>query len=354
MAGGGAERQVAYLATELGKMGWEVHVALLSYGPNLARLRKGGAVTHLLKASKNYDPRIVWQLVQTIRAVQPCLVQVWMIQMEIFGGLAASLMGVPWLLSERSSEMAYPVTFKNRLRVLFANETDAVVSNSVSGDQYWCQRLRKSVPRYVIPNALPLDEIDAARPLEPEESGSRSREKIVLFAGRLSPEKNLDALLLALRTVVSRLETIAVICGEGPLRAGIEGRLEEWGICDRVRVLGYVDNVWSWMKRADAFVSVGFFEGHPNAVLEAMACGCPLVVSDIPSHREFLDEESALLVSPKAPSEIAHAILNVLSAPEAAARRARNARAKAARWSCRSVASQYAKAYQRIIAGAAS
>ena len=97
-------------------------------------------------------------------------------------------------------------------------------------------------------------------------------------------------------------------------------------------------------------VSVGFFEGRPNAVLEAMACGCPLVVSDIPAHREFLDEGSALLVSPEVPAAIAQAIGSVLTAPDDAARRAKEARAKAAQWSNQAMARQYAHVYQEVLA----
>ncbi len=350
MSGGGAERQLGYLAGELTNMGWEVHVALLSDGPNFRRLESGGVAIHRLRARSNYDPRIGWQLLGTIRAIRPRLVQVWLVQMEVFAGLAAWIMRVPWIFSERSSAMAYPATFKNRLRILFAGAASAVVSNSVGGDQYWNSRLDIRVPRYVIPNGLPLNEIEAARPVGPEESGLVPEESVVLFVGRFSPEKNLETLRLALRYVVSRPRTVAVLCGEGPLRPQIERQLAEDGIGDRVRLPGYVGDVWRWMKRANVLVSVGFFEGHPNAVLEAMACGCPLVISDIPAHREFLNEESALLVDAHAPAAIAQAIASVFTAPEAAARRAQNARAKAAQWSSRAVARQYVQVYQEVLA----
>ena len=74
------------------------------------------------------------------------------------------------------------------------------------------------------------------------------------------------------------------------------------------------------MKASDAFVSTSTFEGQPNAVLEAMACGCPLVVSDIPAHREFLDDQTAAIV-PLKKDAFVKAILYVLQGSEEIARR---------------------------------
>ena len=349
MGGGGAERQLAYLAEEFTCMGWEVHVALLSGGPNMDRLEASGAVIHPLAARSNYDPGILYQLLRTIKSVKPDLIQVWMLQMEVLGGTAAQMARVPWILSECSSELCYPPTFKIKLRVSIAFGAGAIVSNSTGGDEYWRARLGSRVPRWVIPSALPLDEIEAAQAAGPEETGLGPEQKVVLYAGRFSPEKNLETLVLALRQVVSQPGIVAVLCGDGPSRPTIERQVQEYELADRVRLPGYVPSVWSWMKRADVFVSAGLFEGQPNTVLEAMACGCPLVVSDIPAHREFLDEHNALLVDPNTPVEIAQAIGSVLSAPEAAARRAQAARARVAAWSVPAIARQYEQVYQVLM-----
>ena len=80
------------------------------------------------------------------------------------------------------------------------------------------------------------------------------------------------------------------------MRAAVEAAVAGLGLADRVRLVGFVPDAWAWMKRASVLVSPSLFEGHPNVVLEAAACGCPLVVSDIPAHREFLDGENAVLV----------------------------------------------------------
>src|SRR5687768_3558015 len=130
MGGGGAERQLAYLAGPLIARGWEVHVACVAGGPNLARLEESGARIHRLRIRNSYDPRLVWQLARTIRAVGPDLVQAWFVQMDVVAGAVATLTGVPWILSERSSVLAYPPTWKNRLRIAIARHVAAIISNS--------------------------------------------------------------------------------------------------------------------------------------------------------------------------------------------------------------------------------
>ena len=72
-----------------------------------------------------------------------------------------------------------------------------------------------------------------------------------------------------------------------------------------------MDTVWPLLKMSNVFVSTSSFEGQPNAVLEAMACGCPLVVSDIPAHREFLGADTAAIV-PMVREEFVNAIRRAL------------------------------------------
>jgi glycosyltransferase involved in cell wall biosynthesis len=350
LSGGGTARQLTYLAGALGGVGWDTHVIALSGGPNPDRLEASGARLHQLTARESYGPRVFGRLVRTMRAVRPDLVQVWLVQMEILGGLAATALGVPWIVSERSSSVSYHPSIKHWLRVLVARRAAAVVSNSAAGDAYWRPRVSSHVARYIVPNAVPLAEIDAQRPAGPEETGIETGHRLILFAGRLCPEKNLRVLLPALRVVLTRPKTVAVLCGEGPLRAEIERRLTDYGIRDRVRLPGYVTNIWRWMKRADVLVAPSLVEGHPNAVLEAMACRCPLVVSDLPEHREFLDETTASLVNPHDVDALAKALLEALSTPAAATARARNARTRVAALSISSVTRQYAEVYAAVLA----
>ena len=171
MGGGGAERQLAYLAQAGAGTGCEIHVALNQGGPNLDALVESGAVIHRLSVRRNHDPRLFGRLVGAITAVKPDIIQCWLLQMEIAGGAAAVVTRTPWILSERSSADAYAPGLKTRFRVGIAASASAIVSNSLAGDRYWGARTRETVARYIVPNALPLDEI-AAAPVAPDEEAS--------------------------------------------------------------------------------------------------------------------------------------------------------------------------------------
>src|SRR5262245_15846586 len=164
MAGGGAERQLTYLAKELQSLEWDVHVALVGRGPNWTRLQDSGATIHEISSSGAYDARKLQHLRRIIDEVTPDLIQVWLLQMEVLGGLAAMTKGTPWIFSERASAAMYGWTLRTVARTGVAQLASAIVSNSAAGDAYWHGHLVTHVPRYTIPNAIPVDEIVAVSP----------------------------------------------------------------------------------------------------------------------------------------------------------------------------------------------
>lgn len=357
LACGGAERQLSYLAPELANKGLQVHVALLGGGPYLCRLADSQVFIHQLRCHNNYDPYILWQLLQLMRAVKPDIVHTWTLQLDILGGIAAAVTRTPWIIREPSSGLAYPNTWKFFLRRRLVGSAAAIVSNSSTGDLYW-QKYYADKARYVIHNGLPLREIDTAFPSSKDEFGLPPGKKIVLFVGRfdlqnykngLSHVKNLENFVLALHHLRDNPDIVGIFCGDGPRRPAIQEMARQLGIADRVLMLGFIENVWPIMKLAQVFVSVSHFEGFPNTVLEAMACGCPLVVSDIPGHRHFLDENHALLVNRFQPADIARAIKRILAHPEEAQARAQRARQLAQKWTIAAMAEQYERVYMDIV-----
>lgn len=353
MGGGGAERQLAYLATELVARGWDVHVALVSGGPNLERLQRSGATIHMIPAAGNYDPRIFWSVLRLIGRLEPDLVQVWMLQMEVIGAIAAAAQRVPLIWSERCSELAYPATLKHRVRGWAARSAGALIANSADGSRYWGQRLNPRVRRHVIPNALPLEEMRRTVAADSRQTGVADADVLLLFAGRLTEQKNPEAVIKALVRVLQTPGRTAIFAGEGPLEAALRERTVRLGLAGRVRFAGYLTNLWAWMKRADVFISPSLFEGHPNTVLEAAACGCPLVISDIAAHREFLDGSAAVLVPADRPEALEAGIVEVLEHPGAARGRAERAAQMVSRWSTEAVAGQYEQVYFEVMGGAA-
>jgi glycosyltransferase involved in cell wall biosynthesis len=349
MDGGGAERQLAYLAGELIRQGCQVDVALTRGGVNLARLEASGARIHELGTVRTHDPRLLVRLTRMMAGVKPDVVQCWLTQMQIAGGAAALMLRLPWVFSERASAEAYPPTFKNLVRARIGRTASAIVSNSAGGDRYWAAGARGDVPRYVVPNGLPLEELAAVPAATEEAAGLAPGERLVLFAGRFDHQKNAGVLVRALGLVRTSVPFRAILFGDGPLRSDVEQLIRACGLQANVRVAGYTPQLWGLMKRADLFVSASAFEGNPNVVLEAMAVGCPLIVSRIFTHEEFLDERTAILVTPGDSEALARAIEAVLGDTAGARRRAVKAAERTVSRAMSSVARQYIRIYEDVL-----
>jgi len=347
MRGGGAELQLSYLAPELARLGHDVHVAYLYGGPNLARLERSAVKLHLLPVKCNYDPAIFWKLIRLIRNIQPDIIQTWILQSDILAGMAAHITKTPWILRQPTScNTTNANSFKNRIRTLLAVAwAHAVISNSAGGDLYWKKR-KFTKTRYIIPNAVPMEEIATVEQKILSEYDITPDQKVVLYAGSFVEYKNIRNMIKVMLRMTKDTKIVAFLCGEGLLLEEVKQGLKQATAINRILLPGYVGDIWGMMKRADVFLSLSHFEGRPNAVIEAMACGTPLVVSDIPEHREFLDEQSAVLVNRFDPVEIGKAINNCLTNPDLAHRRAEVAKNITAEWSVQSIAQQYVQMYK--------
>ncbi len=346
---GGAERQLSILAPAQVARGSKVDVAYVHPGPHLSALADGGVNLHQIRAAGNYDPRIFLRLWSLVARERPDVIQTWLPQMDILGGTIALARGVPWIMAERSSGDAYTARFVDRVvRRWIGQWADAVAANSEAGQAIWSRILHKGARAHLVRNALSLDRIARSSAARPEDLGTKPGTPLIVSVGRLSYEKNIPFLLSVARDICARTNAVFFICGDGPLREQAEEALRTSGLRDRIRLLGEQDTVWPLMKAAQAFVSTSFFEGQPNAVLEAMACECPLVLSDIPAHREFLGDESAAIV-PMIREEFVRAILRVLQRTSDILARVERARLQAARYDAASAALAYEMVYKDAV-----
>lgn len=351
LSGGGAEQQLHYLSAELANRGHDVSVAYLRDGPSRQELARVKA--HRLIAANNHSPRLLWQLVKLIKRIRPDIIGTWMLQMDILGGVAARLTQTPWVLHEQSSAQGYSSSWKTRLRVRVGATANGIVSNSVGGDDYWKRQLPNTW-RCIVRNGLLIGEI-ATTPTALVARLVKPDLPIVLYVGRLTSDrsgvKNLPAFIKALACVSLEQEVLGIVCGEGPQRLELEAlahrlRLDGW-----VHFTGHLPStsVWALMKSASLFVSLSAYEGCPNAVMEALACECPVILSDIPAHRELVDERSAVFTDPTNIEEIARAIVLALRSEETTRARAFIAKEKVKDWSVSEMGRRYERVYEEAI-----
>lgn len=138
----------------------------------------------------------------------------------------------------------------------------------------------------------------------------------LLFVGLLVPVKNVDILLRAYASVADRLCMPLNIAGDGPLRASLEDLVDRLQVRRRVRFLGQQsrDDVARLMRHATCVVLPSSNEGWPLAVVEALACGTPVIASRVGGLPELMSSNAAgELLEPGDVDALAAALLNVTS-----------------------------------------
>jgi teichuronic acid biosynthesis glycosyltransferase TuaC len=159
----------------------------------------------------------------------------------------------------------------------------------------------------VIPNGVDSEKFHAISREEARVTLGLPQKKTILSAGHLIPRKGFDRLLVAVRDVCTSQPSAdlqVVIVGEGPLRKELEGMVATLGLSGRVRFAGHVPHheLAVWYSAADVFCLFSRQEGCPNVVLEALACGTPVVATPVGEVPAILSsEEIGLVAEPEAP-----------------------------------------------------
>lgn len=350
LEGGGAERQLAILAGEQSQRGCQVNVGIRRGGVHEPALRASGAAVHCLGDHRGMNPLLLGKISRLIKKAKPDVVQTWMPQMDIVGGIAALGRSVPWVVSERNSQHDYEqLRFDTWGRQRIGKHASAVVANSSGGAAYWRSISPDGAPVYQIANAVDVAAIRRVAGAGRASIRKRHGRPEILVVGRLAPQKATEIIIPAISKLSAYLDLHVSIIGEGPLRQALAESISRAGLSARIALLPYQADWWKLLPGASALVSMSRYEGHPNVVLETMAAGCPLVVSDIPAHREFLDDKSALFVPPNRPAALAAALLSLLTDPDAASQRAERAAACVDRLTIASAADAYAAVYNMAI-----
>ena len=145
----------------------------------------------------------------------------------------------------------------------------------------------------------------------------KTSKSFILSAGRLTKAKDFETLILAFKEVRKNKDCNLIILGEGELRYKLEKLIKGLNLEDYVQLLGFVDNPYAWMSKAELFVLSSIQEGFGNVIVEAMACGTPVVSTDCPSGPSEILEDGRWgeLVPPSNVELLAKAIIKSLDNP---------------------------------------
>jgi glycosyltransferase involved in cell wall biosynthesis len=175
---------------------------------------------------------------------------------------------------------------------------------------------------------------------------------LVTFSGRFIPRKGINYLLEAWREVIDECsEAKLLLLGDGPLLGEMEHMASTLGIADSVIFRGHVRQVVDFLRGTDLFVLPSLQEGMPNSLLEAMACGLPVVATRIGGGVDIINSgDNGILVEPGDPKGLASGILNILKDKEQArAIATRGLEVVRESYSLDSIIPRYLALYERIV-----
>lgn len=232
------------------------------------------------------------KLVRYLRRERPDALLATLNHASVVALLARRLSGVPTRTVSRESNMLFPgaVTSPKRKALREAvrrtypwADAHIAVSQGVAED---LKRFVALEPGRVFtiynPVVTPALAQKARAPLE-HPWFAAGEPPVILGVGRLAGQKDFPTLIRAFAEVRAARPARLMILGEGGARAGLEALAAELGVAADVALPGFVDNPFAYMARAGAFALSSRFEGLPGVLIQAMACGCPVVATDCPS-----------------------------------------------------------------------
>jgi glycosyltransferase involved in cell wall biosynthesis len=164
---------------------------------------------------------------------------------------------------------------------------DAFIVNSQANQRLFVDKFGLAAEKvFFIPNPIDFTSISrlAAETLPAQLAGMIGKKPLIIAVGRLVKQKNFALLLRAFACMsASKKDAELIILGEGPERQALLSQAKRLGINERLTMPGKVANPYVWMANSDLFVLSSNFEGWPNALIEALVIGLPVVACDCPT-----------------------------------------------------------------------
>jgi 1,2-diacylglycerol 3-alpha-glucosyltransferase len=175
----------------------------------------------------------------------------------------------------------------------FCRLVDLVISPS-PGMREILLKFGVDVPIEVVPNGVDVRPfLEVAQPKDRAEFGFNPQDVILIYTGRLGPEKNLPFLLRSFGGAVQAYDHLALLLvGDGSERDNLQDRVQVMGIQDRVRFTGMIPyaELPGYLAMADAFVTASITEVHPLSIIEAMAAGLPVLGIQSPGVGDTIED----------------------------------------------------------------
>lgn len=301
LTGGGAERVAANLSDELSNV---YNLYLLILNDKEQTYSTNSNVIHLgIKPPTSFFSKIMWyfKALKRVKKIKKTLNITHTISFLSKPDLLNVLTGTnnKTIVSVRNKRSSLNRNFFNKIKDKYIfNKADYIVSLSVGVKDDLIKFYGINSEKIeVIYNACDLEKIEIMAKENPYDIVDFNPTKgcTVITAGRLINQKGQWHLIRAFKKVVNFLPNVKLyILGQGEEKEYLSSLINDLGLSDSVKILGYKKNPYSYLSRCDLFVFSSLYEGFGNILLEAMACSLPIISTDcLVGPRELLEPNSS-------------------------------------------------------------
>jgi glycosyltransferase involved in cell wall biosynthesis len=322
---GGGELKLLELASLLSREKYEITIASVGQGgPLEERFRALGCPTHVLPKAFGFDPRLPWRLAKLMRACNAELVMSTLFYADIISALATCICRPKALISWEvvTGRLSwYQVLAYRLLAGRFAHV--AAVSDSIHP---FIRGLRGMKAERISTIYYGVD-LEKYRPVNRPANGTGL---VFGTVARLVYQKGHTWLLEAIPRILEKYPQARWrFAGDGAKRSDLEAQAQRLGISHAVEFLGSRSDVQDLLGTFDVFILPSLWEGFPNVLLEAMACGLPVIATAVEGTVEMvLDGETGRLVPKEDTAALAAAMLELAGSAKVRQQMGKNGRAR--------------------------
>lgn len=315
---GGAEELLLTVVRKIDREKYNISVVcLFDEGPLANEIRTTGVKVEFLRMRNRLDLPTFIKLIHLIRNEDIKIVHTNLFDSNFFGRMAAKLADVPVMVATEHN--VYPWKKRRHIFIdkLMARFTDRIIAISDAVRLWTSEHENIDLEKFVtIYNGIDINRFDLPVDIYEKKKELRLDPRVPLIGtiGTLTGQKGHKYLLEALAKVTKVIPDVKLlIVGDGHLRTKLEELSVNLGLGENVIFCGWRRDIPEILAILDLFVLSSLWEGLPLAILEAQACGKPVVASNVDGIPEAVnDGQTGLLVPPKDPERLARAIVKLL------------------------------------------
>lgn len=290
LGNGGAERVISILSSQMAERGMDVEVLTYYDRPVFYKVNPKVKITAVEKCTGKSSKiaNLLW--IRKYFKENAKIVISFLAPFNIMALVAKLGTGVPMIVADRNDPTKVPTnTVVRKLRDYLYMFADGIVLQTEKNKAYFNRIVRKKA--VVIYNPVDIKEYTGAALKTP-------KAKTVVSAGRLMKQKNQKMMIDAFSAVLKKYPDYQlIIYGEGPYREELELHVQQLGISEKVILPGSTTQLYNKIKSAEIFLLSSDYEGMPNALIEAMCMGIPVISTKVSGATDLIFHgENGLLV----------------------------------------------------------